>query len=534
MVMADITYLLNDPTTPNLVIPVDLPAKPTGMDFKIDGFSGPTSTMYTLEHQAASCHYSIVQGINTMRKYLKTGVLSHWAAVQTLYVQPRAGRQLNAFYDRAALRYFYSMDPVANKMVYTVNSADVVLHELGHALLDALRPDLFNVQSYEIWGFHEAYGDINAIINSLQHDELIELVLTETGGNIRQSNTVSKLAEELGQAIFNLTGGRSGHHAGALRDAVNGFTYVEPEKLPRNGKDDQLSSEPHSFSRVFLGAWYDCLCGIYETFKSSGQDAKTALISARDILSSYTVNAIPNAPATIRFYDAFAKTMLVQDKLNNYQFNQVMNDAFTKRNILRTAVRPMAAMDWNTFKSMVTPSDQVVDNPIVSSVRNKNVQLLTLPDFMVNVEAPNDTYYEFDSQGNCVETIVTSPSELIDHARDCVDFLKEKGMIRHDKLTPFEITPDGHLIRSHFSGCFLNNCTNPNEIEYLRCFKGENNSGCGCGGVKKPTCSERSGRVTYMQANTRIRVNGCGASQISSVNNLTYRLQKNSKSNPSC
>lgn len=502
--MSDINYVLNDPTTPSLVIPVDLPPKPNGMDFRIDGFRGATTTMYTLEHQAALCHYNVAQGINVMRKHLKTPLLNHWSSVQTLYVQPRAGKQLNAFYDRQALRFFYAMDPITRNMVYAVNSSDVVLHELGHALLDALRPDLFNVQAYEIWGFHEAFGDINAIINAMQHDEFIELVLNETGGNIAQSNTLTKLAEEMGQAIFNLTGGRGGHTAGALRNAVNNFTYVEPEKLPRSGMDNTLSSEPHSFSRVFLGAWYDCLVGIYTEQRKVCQDAKTALINARDILTSYTFNAIPNAPATIRFYDAFAKAILVQDKLNNYLYNQVINDAFIKRGILRLAVRPMVAMDWSAFKTMVEPADEVIEHTNVTVVRNKNIEQLTLPDFMVNVEVPNDTYYEFDQQGNCVDSVVTSPMELIDHAHDCVDFLHEKGLIRADKATPFEITPDGNLVRSHFAGCFLNNCTNPNQIEFLKCWKPENNAGCSCSGKKKPICNTK-GITSVTIANIRLK-----------------------------
>ena len=504
--MSDIFYVINDPTTPSLVIPVDLPPKPNGMDFRIDGFRGPTPTMYTQEHQAALCHYNITQGINVMRKHLNNPLLlNHWSSTQSLYIQPRAGKQLNAFYDRQALRFFYAMDPLTKNMVYAVNSSDIILHELGHALLDALRPDLFNVQAYEVWGFHEAFGDINAIVNALQHDEFVELILTETGGNIAQSNTLTKLAEEMGQAIFNLTGGKSGHTAGALRNAVNNYTYTDPTKLSRNGLDNQLTNEPHSFSRVFLGAWYDCLCGIYEAQRKVCLDAKIALINARDILTSYTFNAIPNAPATIRFYDAFAKAMLVQDKLNNYTYNQIMNDAFIKRGILQTVIRPMVSMDWASFKTMVEPSDEIIDNIAVSVVRSKNIELLTLPDLMVNVEVPNDTYYEFDRNGNCVDSIVTSPMELIDHARDCVDFLNEKGLIRPDRLTPFEITPEGNLVRSHFAGCFVGNCTNPNQIEYLKCWKPENNAGCGCGGKKQPPCnSGKKGPTILLQTNTRV------------------------------
>jgi hypothetical protein len=44
----------------------------------------------------------------------------------------------------------------------------VVCHELGHAILDALKPQLFNVASTEAGAFHEAFGDISAILCALQ------------------------------------------------------------------------------------------------------------------------------------------------------------------------------------------------------------------------------------------------------------------------------------------------------------------------------------------------------------------------------
>lgn len=528
--MSDIVYVLNDPTTPSLVIPVDLPPKPSGMDFSVNGFNGPTTTMYTLEHQAAMCHYSLVQAINLMRKHLNNASLSHWSSVRTLAVEPRAGRQLNAFYDRQGLKFFYAMDPVTKNMVYAVNSSDVVLHETGHALLDALRPDLYNVQAYEVWGFHEAFGDIHSIINALQHEEFIDFVLNETKGDIAQSNSLSKLAEEMGQAIYDATGGRGGRTAGVLRDAFNSFTYTEPEKLSRSGNDNQITSEPHSFSRIFTGAWYEILCGIYK-IQRDAHDPKTALIAARDILTSYTFNSIAKAPATIRFYDSFARAILMQDKLNNSIYNKVINDTFVRRGILRPSIRPMAAINWSDCTPM--PDDEIISDSKASVIRGKNIEILTLPDFMVNVEVPNDSYYEFDDQGSCIHNPFTTATELIDHARNCVDFLHEKGLIRPDSSTPFEITHDGNLVRSHFAGCFLNNCTDPGQIEFLRCWKGENNSGCGCGGKKKPTCSNK-GPSSIMVANTRLQTSGCGFSKINSAQNVNFNFSKNAKSRVSC
>lgn len=530
--MADFQYVINDPTTPNLITPVNLPIKPNIFDFRVEGFVGATNTMYTPEHQAAQCYYNVIQSINLMNKVLKTSVIK-WSSTNTLYVIPRAGRQFNAFYDRMALRFFFGMDPILKQVVYASNSSDVVLHETGHAILDALRPDLFNVQAFEIWGFHESFGDMHAIMNILQNEVAIDAILQETGGNLAQSCCLSKLGEEMGRAIYNLTGGKNGNSAAALRDAYNNFTYLEPEKLPRNGSDNQLTSEPHSFSRVFTGAWYDILVAIHEEEKKTA-DVKTALIKARDVLTSYTYNAIPNTPATIRFYDGFAKAMLVQDKLNDYKYNQLMNDVFIKRGILRQSVRPLTTMNLADFKSMVGPDDEVKEHSEVSTIINKNIELLTLPNYMVNVDAPSDTYYEFDSNGECVETVGFSTMELIDHANSCVAFLQEKGMIRPDKSTPFEIDAQGNLIRSHFSGCFINNCLNPGQPEFNKCWKSENNAGCGCGNKpKKPTCSP-TGQTTIPTPDATIKVNGCGISSITSGQTVKFGFNTRTKSSPVC
>lgn len=515
--MADsISYIYNDPTTPDLIGPVILPSKPGTMDFKVDGFRGGTDAMYTLEHQAACCYVTVVNAINLANRYL-VYPLTNWSSVVQLLVQPRAGKQMNAYYDRQSLKFFYATDPITQKVVYTVNSTDVTCHETGHAILDSLRPDLYDMQAMEIWAFHESFGDIHVLINMLQHDIVLDYLLKETGGNLRQSCCLSKLAEEMGNTIFHMTGGRMGYTDGVLRNAFNTYTYTEPEKLQRNCPDNQLCSEPHNFSRIMTGAWYDILCGIYEDQKTKvpNNDPKTALIAARDIMGTYTYRSIRMTPATIRFYDAYARSMLFIDKLtNNYAYNQLMNQVFVARGILRTPVKPMFAMDWTMFQSQIEPSDETTRSTAINAVRSKNVHTLVLPFYMVNVKAPGDTYYEFNGTGECVNIISSSPEELIEHAHVCVDFLNSGGLIRSDKATPFEIDQDGNLIRSHFScgcgggggcnsgcGC-VNNCHMPGQPEYGKCWKPENNAGCGCNGTNS-CVTTTSVPVIVVQRNVR-------------------------------
>lgn len=484
--MADINYLINDPTTPHLVIPVDLPPKPGVLNFKIEGFNGPTQNIGTLEHQAASCHYTIVQAINLINSYLKMPI-TKWATVPVLTVKPRAGQQFNAYYDRNSLRFFYATDPVAKKVIYTVNSTDVVAHELGHAILDSIRPDLYNIQSMEVWAFHEAFGDIHAIMNMLQHDLVLDAVLTETNNDIRKDNIVAKIAEEMGNAIYNVTKGKMGNSSVALRNAVNEFKYVLPEKLPRKGLDTSLTSEPHNFSRVFVGAWYSILAEIFE-YNKSNMSPKEALIEARNTMCLYTYRSLRNAAAGVRFYNAMARSMLLVDKANNYKYNSLMNKVFIERGILKEAVKPLIDINWSWFKDLIDSTWEIEEDSTIISVRKPKIETMPLPNHMVTVEVPLDEYYEF-VDGNCINMISGDSEDFVAHANDCVDFLFDQGLIRSDSVTPFEISNDGSLVRTHFAcDCIFDNSKIPGEPEYGKGFKPENNGGCGCSSKKQKTC----------------------------------------------
>ncbi len=168
------------------------------------------------------------------------------------------GEDLNAFYDREALRFFHG--PGLNKIVFSAESPDVVCHELGHAILDSVQPQLWDVMSHEAAAFHESFGDMSAILSALQIPSLRTAVLAETGGRLARNSRLSRLAEQLGAAI------RVSHpelvDSDSLRNAANSFIYQDPVTLPSLAPASQLSSEPHMFSRVFTGAFLTALAGM--------------------------------------------------------------------------------------------------------------------------------------------------------------------------------------------------------------------------------------------------------------------------------
>src|SRR5256886_11198540 len=101
-----------------------------------------------------------------------------WQPGPTLGVVLDAGVDLNAYYDRRELAFFH--DTVARTTVYTGESPDVLCHELGHALLDALRRELWAAMSLEVAAFHEPFGDISALLPALHLPSLPPQLLSGT------------------------------------------------------------------------------------------------------------------------------------------------------------------------------------------------------------------------------------------------------------------------------------------------------------------------------------------------------------------
>lgn len=126
-----VSYLINDPNYPDLLVRVDDP-KPNGLNIIVQYYIGSTEGFSSPQAKAANVYGLLCHGINTFQK--KTN-LRKWAAVNTLNVEPIAGNQPNAFYDRKNLKFFQFTKN--NKQVFTCLSSDIVSHELGHAILDA-------------------------------------------------------------------------------------------------------------------------------------------------------------------------------------------------------------------------------------------------------------------------------------------------------------------------------------------------------------------------------------------------------------
>jgi hypothetical protein len=372
--------------------------------------------------------------------------IPRWPGTSRLNVLPRAGVDLNAYYDRSSLRFFYYSDSRIGS-IFTCDSTDVVAHELGHAILDAYRPETWSVMSLEAASMHEAFADLVAILHVLTYDEILNLVMQETNGDLKKENTVSKLAEQFGQAIFKLSGPNSGRLPNALRSAINNFKYVNPASLPTDAPNDQLAQECHSFGRIFLGAFYDLLSVFFETLKKEGLPPIEALKKARDTLAQYSLKAIQTAPLNTKFYQSVAKTMLwVDATVGGGKYQKSMEEVFKNRNLIKTQLRALAAPKCDNENYIIKKSEIMhlkLSDHVISSQSDNFL-------YSVELEVPNESAYLYDLNKNIFDHIGSSEDDSISGAIDMVTYIYNSKNVSDDSSTLFEIK-DGKLVRSHFS-----------------------------------------------------------------------------------
>jgi hypothetical protein len=254
------------------------------------------------------------------------------------------GVDLNAYYARndfppedikQGLSFFHDTvrEATGNRQltVFSGESPDVASHELGHAVLDTLKPVLFEIASIEAAAFHESFGDMSAILTALQLPSVRQAVLEQTDGNLRRNSSVSRVAEQLGFAIRQRS--PAAVDADCLRNAANAFLYVDPLTLPSSGPASQLTRAPHNFSRVFTGAFLESLGGM--VLRLAARPGADDVLQASTDMGRLLARAIVAAPVSTRFFQAVVEQIVLADSaLFAGKYSEALTSAFVRRNLL--------------------------------------------------------------------------------------------------------------------------------------------------------------------------------------------------------
>ena len=235
---------------------------------------------------------------------------------QPIKVFPRAGHDINAYYSRTeqALRFFYFHSNTDEKqpLVFTCRSYDIIAHEVGHAVLDALRPGYLTSGNPQAGGLHESFGDLTAIFTMLAQMDVCEAIIAESKANLHAKSFFPAVAEQFGEALY-------GHRLG-LRNADNDL------------KLSDVSNQVHDLSQVFTGAIYDILADMFEDHASPDQyDHAETLFRVGKHITDLVIRGIINGPEKNVTYKDIAEKMIEAEQ--NDQWKKFIHNRFAEREV---------------------------------------------------------------------------------------------------------------------------------------------------------------------------------------------------------
>jgi hypothetical protein len=288
----------------------------------------------TVEFDQVNAFYYTTFTLRMYERYAKRSIPWSFAASR-IRIDPHVGNNANAFYDEQNQLLGFHTFTHGDHELSTAQSADIVSHEAAHAILDGIR-DLYN-ESFGLGtrAFHESFSDISTVLVALHDDSLIRRLLKWTNGNLRMTTFVSEVAERLVELV---QGGDDylSEHTIYLRNAFNQFKAKPFDDLPLIASNPlELSRQEHSYSRLFSGAFYDILVGIYERMKGEGTADYIALYRARDLMGQLVMMAIEAGPVGEMTFEDMARTFLsMDDVLYEGRNKDVMKRVFADRGIL--------------------------------------------------------------------------------------------------------------------------------------------------------------------------------------------------------
>src|SRR5262249_50703597 len=155
-----------------------------------------------------------------------------------------------------------------------------------------------------------------------------------------RTSRVSCLAEQLGDAIR--LQAPDAVDPDCLRNAANSFVYQDPQTLPSRAPASTISSEPHSFSRIFTGAFLNSLAGMLLA-RNTDPTADDLLQVSID-MATILIRGVLAAPVLPDYYSQVALQIInASQGVNNGVYTPVLRGAFTQREIVsvEAAITPI-------------------------------------------------------------------------------------------------------------------------------------------------------------------------------------------------
>jgi hypothetical protein len=217
-----------------------------------------------------------------------------------LILLPHAGYMANAFYsEETHSLQFYSFRQQDGTIYHTALVHDIVAHETGHALLNAVRDRYTEANEPETAALHEAIGDLAAVLAALSHAVVRSAFLQQAGADLGDPNPLASIADEFGGS----------GPAGTL--SLRDLTSLRPP----SAYDDVI--EPHDLSLKVTTAVWQVLVRLFRSDRAAGDDPDKALGLARRALQRMVVRALDYLPPADATFEDFAVALLRADVFAN-------------------------------------------------------------------------------------------------------------------------------------------------------------------------------------------------------------------------
>jgi hypothetical protein len=257
-----------------------------------------------------------------------------------LLVVPHAGILENAFYssESHSLQFYSFMRGGRRRRPYhTALAHDIVAHETGHAILDAVRPRYYEPFEPETSALHEAFGDLCAVFAALSHESVQRRVVR----SLDRLNLLSEIAEG-----FEESGARGW---GSIRSLVTA--------TPSDWKD---TIEPHDLSLKLSSTIYMALRAFHRKMRRD-ESQLAALRRARTVVQRMVVRALDFLPPADCTIAEVAEAILAADRSakpsDDRGYRQLMRSVLARRGLVSARDRGVDPSPWRAYpRSWPRPS----------------------------------------------------------------------------------------------------------------------------------------------------------------------------------
>lgn len=185
---------------------------------------------------------------------------------------------------------------VENLLIDASRSRDIVAHEAGHAVLDALKPGMRYGMGM---AFNEGFSDVVAFLTAFDDPDVVARVLEETGGDLSKSNEASRVAEVVGAAVSRYKNDDTSDDDQRYMRSVRSELTMKDTGLAADARDipgmgfSPLRS-PHRIGEIVSGMAYDLFVALYDQWVAAGETPEVAIATAKETVGALIVRAMPS------------------------------------------------------------------------------------------------------------------------------------------------------------------------------------------------------------------------------------------------